>query len=97
MNTADKHPSMATDVKTILKLRVPVIVQIGKRRMTMEEILDLAPGAILELDKGSEQWLELMANNKPIGTGSAVKVGENFGIRIEEIGSPRERAEAIAS
>ena len=97
MDTADKQQRMATDVKTILKLKVPVIVQIGKRRMTMEEILQLAPGAILELDKGSEQWLDLLANNKHVGQGSAVKVGENFGIRIEEIGTASERAKAIAS
>ena len=88
---------MATDVQTILKLSVPVIVQIGHRRMTMDEILELAPGAIVELDKGSEKLLELLANNKPIAEGSAVKVGENFGIKIDKIGSPRERAEALAS
>ncbi|WP_432799894.1 FliM/FliN family flagellar motor switch protein [Poriferisphaera sp. WC338] len=97
MENVDKHTAMSTDVKTILKLKVPVIVQIGGRRITMDEILTLAPGAILELEKGSDERLELLVNNKIVGEGSAVKVGENFGIRINDVGSTRERAEAMAS
>ncbi len=72
---------MATDLKTILKITVPVIVQVGERRQPLEDILALGPGAILELEKHSESELELLVNNKIIGTGQAVKVGENFGIR----------------
>jgi len=86
---------MATDVQTILKLEVPVIVQIGRRRMKLDDVLALGPGAILELPKSADESLDLLINNKPIGRGSAVKVGENFGIRISEIQSPRDRVEAL--
>lgn len=87
---------MATDVSTILKLRVPVIVQIGSRRMSLDDVLALGPGAILELNKSADEELTLQVNNKPVGVGKAVKVGENFGVRIEKIGSARERIEAMA-
>lgn len=90
------NPDVATDVQTILKLRVPVIVRIGARRSAMEDVLNFAPGSILELNKASDEELDLMVNNKPIGRGSAVKVGENFGVRISRIGSARERLEAMA-
>lgn len=86
---------MPTDLDTILKLTVPVIVRIGARTVEMDTILSLAPGAIIELEKPADDELELLVNNKPIGTGFAVKVGENFGIRIESIGSPHERVEAM--
>lgn len=87
---------MPTDAQTILKLSVPVIVQVGERHLPMDDVLALGPGAILELTKSSEDELELLVNNKMVGKGVAVKVGENFGIRITSIGSARERAEAIA-
>lgn len=87
---------MPTDVSTILKLRVPVIVQIGCRRMSLDDVLALGPGAILELNKPADEELTLQVNNKPVGVGKAVKVGENFGIRIEKVGSARQRIEAMA-
>lgn len=87
---------MATDLRTIVKLEVPVIVQVGERMVSMDDILSLGPGAILELEKHAEEMLTLLVNNKPIGMGEAVKVGENFGIRIKQIGSPIERVQALA-
>ena len=86
---------MSTDIQTILKLRVPVIVSIGERKMTLDDVLSLRPGAILELAKGNEDPLALMVNNKSVGHGSAVKVGENFGIKVESVGTATQRIEAL--
>ncbi|MEM6751202.1 MAG: FliM/FliN family flagellar motor switch protein, partial [Planctomycetota bacterium] len=68
---------MATDPRMILSLDVPLIVEIGRRGMAMEDVLALQPGAILELDKNADDRLEVLINNKVIGQGEAVKVGEN--------------------
>lgn len=87
--------AMATELATILSLKVPVIVQIGQRRMTLDDVLALGPGAILELDKGSDAELDLLVNNKVVGAGAAVKVGENFGIRINTIGTAAQRVAAL--
>ncbi len=84
------------ELKTILKLQVPVIVQIGSRSLPIDDVLALGPGAIVELQKNSEENLELLVNNKAIGSGQAVKVGENFGIRITSIGSAEQRVRALA-
>ena len=88
---------MPTDVQTILKLSVPVIVEIGRRHMSLDNVLELAPGAIIELPKSADEKLDLLVNNKPIACGTAVKVGENFGIRVESTGTARQRIEAMAS
>jgi flagellar motor switch protein FliN len=87
---------MSPELKTILKLQVPVIVRIGKRQFPLHDIVALGPGAILELEKPAEGELDLLVNNKPIGKGLAVKVGENFGLKISSIGTTRERVEALA-
>ena len=86
---------MATEIQTILKLRVPVIVEIGRRKIPLDDALALGPGALVELDKHADDPLELLINNKVIGTGSAVKVGENFGLRISDVGSPSERVQVL--
>lgn len=83
-------------IEAILKIEVPVIVQIGQRTMKVSDVVNLVPGSIVELSKSSDDELELLVNNKPIGTGTAVKVGENFGIRVAYVGDVRSRVEAIS-
>ena len=87
---------MTTDVATIVKLRVPLIVRIARVRRPVEDVLALGPGAILELDKPADDHLDVLVNNKAIGAGSAVKIGESFGIRIEHLATRRQRIEALA-
>jgi len=84
------------DINTIMQLRVPVIARIGTRRMPLREVLNLAPGALLELPKNADMPMDLMVNNCEIGTGSPVKVGENFGVRVIHIGDAESRIRALA-
>lgn len=86
---------MTDRLKTILSLEVPVIVEIGRHRMSVDDVLALGPGAIVELEKPAEESLDLLVHNKKVGSGHAVKVGENFGIKISDIGSAKERVEAM--
>jgi len=64
--------------------------------MSLEDILALGPGAIIELNRDAEEQLDLLVNNKRVGCGTAVKVGENFGLRVSRIGSQTERVQAMA-
>ncbi len=86
---------MHTDVDTILKLEVPLLVMVGECRMPVEDVLSLGPGAIMELERPADSDLILMVNNKTIGAGQAVKVGENFGVKITKIDSAAERINAL--
>lgn len=87
-NPAPLNPG--TDgLSRILRLQVPVIVKLAERRMPLSEVLRLGAGAIIEFSKSSDEPLELLINNKAIGVGEAVKVGENFGLRLTQIGDVR--------
>ena len=88
---------MPRELHTILKLRVPVIVRLGHKRMATDDVLALGPGAIIELPQPSDNPLDLMVNNKVIGQGAAVKIGENFGIRVTGIGDKSQRLNALAT
>ncbi|MCA9279014.1 MAG: FliM/FliN family flagellar motor switch protein [Phycisphaeraceae bacterium] len=88
---------MAVRTQDILRLEVPLIVRVGERAMRLDEILNLAPGAIIELPIEAETELSVLINNKKVGTGTAVKIGENFGVKITGIGDKREIIEATAA
>lgn len=88
---------VSSDLKSILSLEVPIIVLLGERKMRVSDVVALVPGSIIELPKTSEEELTLMVNNKPVGSGVAVKVGENFGIKITYIGDVRQRIGAMGS
>lgn len=82
------NPSQS-ELQRILRLEVPVIVKLAERKLNMSEVLRLGVGAIIEFARSSDEPLELLINNKPIGVGEAVKVGENFGLRITQVGDVR--------
>lgn len=79
------QPTQA-ELQRILKLQVPVIVKLAERRLMLSEVMRLGTGAIIEFFKSSDEPLELLINNKVIGVGETVKVGENFGLRITQVG-----------
>src|SRR5438552_4401927 len=81
----------------ILKLEVPIVVRLGERILDVADVLGLVPGAIIELPKNAESELDLLVNNKAIGCGMAVKVGENFGLRLTYIGDVRARIDALGA
>jgi flagellar motor switch protein FliN/FliY len=87
---------MPAGIESILTLEVPVIVQIAERMMPVEEVMSMAPGAIIEVTKPANSDLEILVNNKVIGTGTAVKVGENFGVRVSYIGDLTHRLSAMS-
>lgn len=88
---------MPADLHSILRIEVPLIVQVASRKMPVEDVLKLSPGAIIELPKLADEELEIMVANKQIGLGNAVKVGENFGVRVTYVGDVRQRIAALGS
>ena len=88
---------MPADLHSILRIEVPLIVQVASRKMPVEDVLKLSPGAIIELPKLADEELEIMVANKQIGLGNAVKVGENFGVRVTYVGDVRQRIAALGT
>ena len=70
----------------ILSLRVPIIVRLAEKQLPLKEILKFNMGTVLQFDKDAYEHVDLMVNNSTIGLGQPVKIGENFGLRIVQIG-----------
>jgi len=86
-----------TDIRRILGLSVPVSVILAERDMCIEMILATKVGTIIEFDVPFDAELTLQVANQAIGGGYAVKVGENFGLRVTRTGSIAERVEAMGN
>ena len=70
-----------------LLMRVPlhVTAELGGCKMTIEEILRLGTGSILDLNRSAGGPIDLLVNDKIVARGDIVAVGENFGVRITEL------------
>ncbi len=77
--------SPSLSIERILDIGVPVVVVLAQKDMTMREVLQLVPGAVVQFEKNIEEPIELMVNNITVATGSTVKMGEHFGLQIREM------------
>jgi len=79
----------------ILDIPLKVTVELGRSKMAIREILQLAQGSVIELSKFAGEPLEVLVNEKLIARGEVVVVNEKFGIRLTDIISPVERIEQL--
>ncbi len=86
---------MSQTLNAIMKLDVPFVVVLGERRVNVKTVRQWIPGSILELPINAEEELDVRINNRSIGKGSAVKIGENFGVRISSIVGKESRISAM--
>ncbi len=75
----------------LLDVPLDLTVELGRSRMTIQDLLSLGPGSVIELDKVAGEPLDILVNDRLIARGEAVVVNDKFGIRITDIVSPSER------
>ena len=71
----------------IKDIEVVVSVVVGRARLSVERLFALKDGATLALDAAADDPVELHLDGKLIGRGELVAVGDNFGIRITQVGN----------
>lgn len=82
-------------LELLFDVPLKVTVELGRTKMTLKQVLDLAPGSLVELDKLTGEPVDILVNGKLIARGEVVVIDENFGVRITEIVSPKERLYAL--
>ena len=80
------------NIGQILDVPLKVTVELGQTKKTIKEILDLATGSIIELDRLAGEPVEIQVNGHFLAKGEVVVIDENFGVRVTEIATPAERA-----
>src|SRR5262245_20774222 len=93
-----KKSANAAPVQTldfILDIPLKVTVELGRTKMMIRDILQLAQACVLELSKFAGEPLEVLVNDKLVARGEVAVVNEKFGIRLTDIISPVERIEQL--
>ena len=75
----------------LLDVPLDVSVELGRARMTIQDLLALGPGSVIELDKIAGEALDILVNDRLVARGEAVVVNDKFGVRITDIVSQAER------
>ena len=78
-------------LELLLDVPLDLSVELGRTRMSIQDLLNLSPGSVVELDKIAGEPLDILVNDRLIARGEAVVVNDKFGVRITDIVSPSER------
>jgi len=90
------HASARHNIDMLLDVTMPISIELGRTSMPIQDILNLGPGSVVELNKLAGEPVELLVNDKLIARGEVVVVDENFGIRITSMISQEERIKSLA-
>lgn len=92
---AHKAEKNGQNIDSLLDISLPIIIELGRTKMLIREVLDLCPGSVIELDKLSGEPVDLYVNDKKFARGEVVVIEENFGVRITELVKVEERIKAL--
>lgn len=79
-------PPLEEPLISIQKIPMALVVELGQLEMSMEKLLAIEPGNILDLDFRPEEGVNLVINGKRVGKGEIIQIGETLGVRIIELG-----------
>jgi flagellar motor switch/type III secretory pathway protein FliN len=76
--------------RSLLRIPVPVSVNLAVKKETVQEVVELVPGSIIKFEKGCDELLHMVVGGQTIAEGEAVKIGDKFGFRVTAMVMPEE-------
>ncbi len=97
LRAAERHEMLdgSKTLELLLDVELPVSVSFGRASVPLKDVLKLTSGSIVELNRGVSDPVELIVNNCVIARGEVVVVEGNYGVRIQQIISARERLRTL--
>ncbi len=86
---------MPKNLDFLLDVALQVGVEVGRSKMTIQDLLQLSQGSVIELAKLAGEPLDIYINDRLVARGEAVIVNEKFGVRVTDIISQAERLESL--
>lgn len=89
-------PANRDDIDMVLDIPVQLTVELGRTRIPIKHILQLAQGSVIELDALAGEPMDVLVNGFLIAQGEVVVVNDKFGIRLTDIVTPSERMRRLS-
>jgi len=90
------NPGAENDLNMILDIPVQLTVELGRTKIPIKHILQLAQGSVVELDALAGEPMDVLVNGFLIAQGEVVVVNDKFGIRLTDIVTPSERMRRLS-
>lgn len=88
-------PEAARNLELVMDIPVQLTVELGRTRMPIRNLLQLAQGSVVELNELAGEPLDVFVNGCLVAQGEVVVVNEKFGIRLTDIITPSERLKKL--
>lgn len=85
MNGHSNTGNEAAAFDVLMRVPLRLSAELGRKRMTLAEILKLGKGSVVELDRPAGAEIDVLVEGTPIARGEIVAAGENFGVRVTEL------------
>ena len=89
--SAEKSATPSRDLEMIMDIPVKLTVELGRTKLTIKQLLELAQGSVIELEGLAGEPMDILINGYLIAQGEVVVIEDKYGIRITEIITPAER------
>jgi len=90
------HDSSGQDISRVLDIPVQLSVELGRTKVPIKYILQLAQGSVVELDALAGEPMDVLVNGYLIAQGEVVVVNDKFGIRLTDVVTPSERLRRVS-
>jgi len=87
-------PPGASSIDMLMDVNLNVRIELGRTRMSVEDILKLQDGSVVTLDKLAGDFVDVLVNDKLVARGEVLILNDRFCVRVAEIVSPEERQNA---
>ena len=84
-----------TNLEVILDIPVTLSMEIGRTRVSIQDLLQLAKGSVVELDRMAGEPLDVLVNGTLVARGEVVVVNDKFGVRLNDVISPADRVHML--
>jgi len=84
-----------TSLDVILDIPVTLSMEIGRSKISIQNLLQLARGSVVELDRMAGEPLDVLVNGTLVAHGEVVVVNDKFGVRLSDVVSPAERVNTL--
>ncbi len=87
--------SDTTNLDLLLDVNLQVTVELGRAGLKFREVLNLAPGSVIELDRQTSEPVDILVNGSLLATGEVVVVDDHFAVRITKLLNRVERLKKV--
>mgnify|MGYP000615527475 FL=1 len=83
-------------IDMLFEVELDVTIELGRKKMSIQEVLQLGKGSVIELSKLAGEPVDIYVNQKQLAKGEVVVVDENFAIRISTLIDKSERLKSLS-